>query len=242
LPGLFLHRAEFSNPTKWSASRHTRRRRKPIRPAAFSWSVTALASANRAPKCRFARQLIFSQLHPIKSAKSPNKQTTTMRTSSSIPSRIASFSRQPICPAVRRHYPLGADGPVVSPWRDCWRGWRSCSSPPCGPSATTSAGMPRQRFGIDLYTSLPDVHIGDTIFYSVLVANAPFPACDAGETNPASAGAIKAFVVTPMAPPTTSSCGEPGWPRGLGLLYQRRQLYGPGPGHASRQHGARRGG
>jgi uncharacterized repeat protein (TIGR01451 family) len=51
--------------------------------------------------------------------------------------------------------------------------------------------------GIDLYTSLPDVHIGDTIYYSVLVANAPFPACDAGQTNPASAGAIQAFVVTP---------------------------------------------
>jgi len=51
--------------------------------------------------------------------------------------------------------------------------------------------------GISLFTSLPDVHIGDTIFYSVNVFNAPFPACDAGETNPAVAGAIHAYVVTP---------------------------------------------
>ncbi len=51
--------------------------------------------------------------------------------------------------------------------------------------------------GINLFTSLPDVHIGDTISYSITVFNAPFPACNAGETNPAFAGAIKAFVVTP---------------------------------------------
>jgi len=30
--------------------------------------------------------------------------------------------------------------------------------------------------GISLFTSLPDVHIGDTIYYSVNVFNAPFPA------------------------------------------------------------------
>jgi hypothetical protein len=51
--------------------------------------------------------------------------------------------------------------------------------------------------GISLFTSLPDVHIGDTIYYSVNVFNAPFPACDAGDTNAASAGAIYAFIVTP---------------------------------------------
>ncbi|MGD0744991.1 MAG: hypothetical protein ABSA45_07535, partial [Verrucomicrobiota bacterium] len=51
--------------------------------------------------------------------------------------------------------------------------------------------------GISLFTSLPDVHIGDTIYYSVNVFNAPFPACNAGETNPATAGAIQAWVVTP---------------------------------------------
>ena len=51
--------------------------------------------------------------------------------------------------------------------------------------------------GISLFTSLPDVHIGDTIYYSVNVFNAPFPACDAGDTNPATAGAIRAFIVTP---------------------------------------------
>jgi uncharacterized repeat protein (TIGR01451 family) len=51
--------------------------------------------------------------------------------------------------------------------------------------------------GISLFTSLPDVHIGDTIYYSVNVFNAPFPACNAGETNAATAGAIYAFIVTP---------------------------------------------
>ena len=51
--------------------------------------------------------------------------------------------------------------------------------------------------GISLYTSLPDVHIGDTIYYSANVFNTPFPACNAGETNAATAGAIYAFVVTP---------------------------------------------
>ncbi len=60
------------------------------------------------------------------------------------------------------------------------------------PPGCTGSGL-----GINLFTSLPDVHIGDTIYYSVEVRNAPFPACDAGETNPAAAGAIQAFVVTP---------------------------------------------
>jgi len=60
------------------------------------------------------------------------------------------------------------------------------------PPGCTGSGL-----GINLYTSLPDVHVGDTIYYSVEVRNAPFPACDAGMTNPAAAGAIGAFVVTP---------------------------------------------
>ncbi len=51
--------------------------------------------------------------------------------------------------------------------------------------------------GISLFTSLPDVHIGDTISYTVNVFNAPFPACDAGWVNPAIAGAIRAYVITP---------------------------------------------
>jgi uncharacterized repeat protein (TIGR01451 family) len=51
--------------------------------------------------------------------------------------------------------------------------------------------------GISLYTSLPDVHIGDTIYYSVNVFNTAFPSCNAGETNPATAGAIQAYIVTP---------------------------------------------
>src|SRR5437868_784842 len=33
--------------------------------------------------------------------------------------------------------------------------------------------------GISLFTGLPDVHVGDTLYYSVLVFNTPFPACDA---------------------------------------------------------------
>jgi uncharacterized repeat protein (TIGR01451 family) len=51
--------------------------------------------------------------------------------------------------------------------------------------------------GISLFTSLPDVHIGDTLFYSVNVFNMPFPACDAGYADPSIAGAIRAVVVTP---------------------------------------------
>ena len=58
-------------------------------------------------------------------------------------------------------------------------------------------GCSGSGLGISLFTSLPDVHIGDTIYYSVNVFNTPFPACDAGATNPAVAGAIQAFVVTP---------------------------------------------
>ncbi len=59
------------------------------------------------------------------------------------------------------------------------------------------AGCLGSGLGISLFTSLPDVHIGDTIYYSVNVFNTPFPACDAGEINPAVAGAIRAWVVTP---------------------------------------------
>ena len=51
--------------------------------------------------------------------------------------------------------------------------------------------------GISLFTSVPDVHVGDTLYYSVSVFNQPFPACDAGATNLADAGAIYAFIVTP---------------------------------------------
>ncbi len=60
------------------------------------------------------------------------------------------------------------------------------------PPGCTGSGL-----GISLYTSLPDVHIGDTIKYSVNVFNQPFPACDAGFADPGVAGAIRAFVVTP---------------------------------------------
>ena len=59
------------------------------------------------------------------------------------------------------------------------------------------AGCLGSGLGISLYTSLPDVHVGDTIHYSINVFNTPFPACDAGWTNPAIAGAIHAYVVTP---------------------------------------------
>ena len=68
---------------------------------------------------------------------------------------------------------------------------------PAAQAQRSPPGCSGSGLGIDLYTSLPDVHIGDTIYYSVLVANAPFPACDAGQTNPAAAGAIQAFIVTP---------------------------------------------
>ena len=58
-------------------------------------------------------------------------------------------------------------------------------------------GCAGSGLGISLFTSVRDVHIGDTIYYSVNVFNAALPACDAGATNPAMAGAIRAFVVTP---------------------------------------------
>ena len=70
-------------------------------------------------------------------------------------------------------------------------------SAPAARADRNPAGCLGSGLGISLFTSLPDVHIGDTISYSITVFNAPFPACDAGETNPATAGAIKAFVVTP---------------------------------------------
>jgi uncharacterized repeat protein (TIGR01451 family) len=71
------------------------------------------------------------------------------------------------------------------------------SSAPAARADRNPAGCLGSGLGISLFTSLPDVHIGDTISYSITVFNQPFPACDAGETNPATAGAIKAFVVTP---------------------------------------------
>lgn len=52
------------------------------------------------------------------------------------------------------------------------------------PPGCTGSGL-----GISLFTSVPDVHIGDTIRYSINVFNAPFPACDAT--------ALRAFIVTP---------------------------------------------
>ena len=61
------------------------------------------------------------------------------------------------------------------------------SPPGCGGSG----------LGISLFTSVPDVHVGDTIYYSVNIFNTAFPACDAGQTNAADAGAIRAFLVTP---------------------------------------------
>jgi len=75
--------------------------------------------------------------------------------------------------------------------------WRSCSPERRRLSQRSPPGCTGSGLGINLYTSLPDVHVGDTIYYSVEVRNAPFPACDAGMTNPAAAGAIGAFVVTP---------------------------------------------
>jgi hypothetical protein len=71
------------------------------------------------------------------------------------------------------------------------------SSAPAARADRNPPGCLGSGLGISLYTSLADVHIGDTIYYSVNVFNTAFPACDAGETNAASAGAIKAFVVTP---------------------------------------------
>jgi hypothetical protein len=58
-------------------------------------------------------------------------------------------------------------------------------------------GCSGSGLGISLFTSAPNVHIGDAISYNVLVFNTPFPACNAGEPSPAAAGAIRAFVVTP---------------------------------------------
>ncbi len=58
-------------------------------------------------------------------------------------------------------------------------------------------GCAGSGLGISLYASVPNAHVGDTVKYSVLVFNTPFPACNAGETNSALAGAIQAYVVTP---------------------------------------------
>ena len=58
-------------------------------------------------------------------------------------------------------------------------------------------GCSGSGLGISLFTSVPDVHIGDTLYYSINVFNAPLPACDAGATNPAVAGAIRAYIITP---------------------------------------------
>jgi uncharacterized repeat protein (TIGR01451 family) len=71
------------------------------------------------------------------------------------------------------------------------------SSAPAARADRSPPGCLGSGLGISLFTSLPDVHIGDTLYYSVSVFNTPFPACDAGATNAASAGAIKAYVVTP---------------------------------------------
>lgn len=68
---------------------------------------------------------------------------------------------------------------------------------PVAQADRSPAGCTGSGLGISMFTSVPDVHIGDTIQYSVNVFNAPFPACDAGFTNSALAGAIKAHIVTP---------------------------------------------
>ena len=68
---------------------------------------------------------------------------------------------------------------------------------PAARADRSPAGCTGSGLGISLFTSSPDVHIGDTIYYSVNVFNTPFPACDAGWTNPAIAGAIHAYVITP---------------------------------------------
>jgi uncharacterized repeat protein (TIGR01451 family) len=62
-------------------------------------------------------------------------------------------------------------------------------SAPAARADRTPAGCTGSGLGISLFTSIPDVHIGDTLFYSVLVFNTPFPACNASE--------IQAWVVTP---------------------------------------------
>src|SRR5262245_54974955 len=52
------------------------------------------------------------------------------------------------------------------------------------PPNCTGSGL-----GISLFTDVPDAQVGDTIRYSALVFNTPFPACDATE--------IVAGIVTP---------------------------------------------
>ncbi|MDB6066279.1 MAG: hypothetical protein JWR26_2487 [Pedosphaera sp.] len=52
---------------------------------------------------------------------------------------------------------------------------------PAARAHESPAGCSGSGLGISLFTSIPDVHVGDTISYSVLVFNTPFPACDATE-------------------------------------------------------------
>src|SRR5262245_29171113 len=52
------------------------------------------------------------------------------------------------------------------------------------PPGCTGSGL-----GINLFVDKAEAHIGDTLNYSVLVYNSPFPACKAGE--------VRAFIVTP---------------------------------------------
>src|ERR1035437_5326502 len=78
------------------------------------------------------------------------------------------------------------------------------------PVGCTGSGL-----GIEIInvSSLP-THVGDTIVYQVTVRNIPFPACSAGEINPATAGAVKARVLMPDGStvnlPTVPSFLNPG--------------------------------
>jgi len=47
------------------------------------------------------------------------------------------------------------------------------------PIGCTGSGL-----GIDLFANIGDVHVGDTIRYSVRIFNSPLPACDASVFRP----------------------------------------------------------
>src|SRR3954468_18273178 len=60
---------------------------------------------------------------------------------------------------------------------------------PLGRAHESPPGCTGSGLGIDLFANIGDVHIGDTIRYSVRIFNSPFPACDAT--------GIQASVTTP---------------------------------------------
>src|ERR1035437_9230327 len=78
------------------------------------------------------------------------------------------------------------------------------------PVGCTGSGLAIEIINV---SSLPP-HVGDTIVYQVTVGNAIYPACSAGEINPAAAGAVKAYVVMPNGStnnlPTVPSFLNPG--------------------------------